>query len=393
MVQTLVVDTSVFMERIDVLEQLTKEYEIIFPIIVADELNNLKDNKDNEKAYKARKAIKYISEHSNDWLCDADVEGTDNDQTIILVAQQHGSHLVTLDYGMKLRAEILEIPIVEIPESCEKHSGFKTIKLNTSNEDDMETLALYYNSKTENVFECATNEYIIIKQDDLTIDKAKWNGSEYVSLIHSPKKSIIPKSDEQSCAIDLLLDKEVQIKVIYGSAGSGKTFLATRLALDMLKSPDYPYEKIVLVRNPVGTGERIGFLKGDKEDKIQSFFQPFIQHFEGDIFEFENMVHTGRVAMEIPYYMKGLDLTNTLVIFDEAEDSNEKIIKLIGSRIGEGSALIVTGDSSQAENKFGSCSNGLELLVQKAKGNKHFGCVYLADDFRSEVSKVFVEIF
>lgn len=390
--QTIVVDTSVFIERLDILNRLLEEYEIVFPIVVADELNHLKDSKDADKSYKARKAIKYISEHSSKWYCDADMEDEENDMAIILTAQKHKCSLATFDLGMVLRAELLHIPIVNVKRD-DKYVGYKTIKLNTDNNDDMDILAKYYENKDVNIFNCLVNEYIIIKQNNITIETAMWNGEEYKSLKYSKCKNIIPKTDTQALAIDLILNKDIPVKTLFGSAGSGKTFLATKLALQMLKSPDYPYETLMLVRNPIGSGERIGFLKGDKDDKIKSFFNPFVQHFDGEFFEFESLVQCGRVKMEIPYYMKGLDLTNTLVLFDEAEDCSQQIIKLIGSRLGEGSALIITGDSSQAENKFGRYSNGLELVVDKAKGNINFGCVYLPDDLRSSASKMFVDMF
>lgn len=390
--QKYVIDTSVFMERLDIVNLIAEE-EIIFPIVVADELNNLKDNKNSDKSYKARKAIKYITDNSSDWLCSVPVFGEDNDEKIISVAKEQEATLVTLDLGMVLRAELLDVDVYNIQEDSGKYTGYKTIQLNTDNENDMNLLAQYYANKNYNIFDCEVNEYIIIKENNNTVDLAMWNGYTYVGLTHDKSKTVKPKTDEQALAIDLLLNKDITIKTLYGSAGSGKTFLATKLALQMLDSNDYPYEKLLLVRNPLGSGEKIGFLKGDKDDKIQSFFNPFVQHFNGDFFQFNSLVQSGRVQIEVPFFMKGLDLQNTLVIFDESEDSDSQIIKLIGSRLGEGSAIIFIGDSSQAEGKFGKTTNGLELLVQRAKGNKQFGCVHLTEDLRSEASKMFVELF
>lgn len=388
----IVFDTSVFMERLDVVECLSQQYNILFPIVVADELNHLKESRDDYKSYKARRAIRYIRNHSSDWDCDYTIYSEENDMSIIKTAMVYSASLATLDIGMELRASGRGVDLIDISCHDKDYKGYKLIQLNSEDESDMELLAEYYENKDNNIFDCLTNEYVIIKQDGETIDTSRWNGETYVDLIET-SKSVKALTDEQKLAIDLLMNDDIPIKVIYGSAGSGKTYLSVKLGLEMVKGYDAKYDKLVLVRNPLGSGEKIGYLKGDKYDKIIDFYKPFQQHFDGDYLEFETMIAEGRLEIEIPYFMKGLDISNSLVIFDEAEDSDEKLMRLVGTRLAKGSSIVVLGDSKQAESKFSENSNGLTKLVERAKGSEMFGCVYLTEDLRSSASKLFAGIF
>ena len=390
--EKIIFDTSVFMERLDVVEGLSKKYDVLFPIVVADELNHLKESHNEIKSYKARQAIRFLKKHSEDWFCDLDILDEENDMAIVALALANDAKLVTLDYGMELRAKVRGVQVYPLETEKEDYRGYKIIKLNSDDEDDMALLAEHYERPDDNTFECNPNEYLIIKQDDETVCLCRWNGETHVELAQPPKH-IKAYTDEQKLAIDLILNKDIPIKVIYGVAGSGKTMLSVKLGLSMIKDYTSKYNKIMLVRNPLGSGERIGFLKGDKYDKIIEFYKPFQQHFDGDYQEFQKLIQEDRLEIEVPYYMKGLDIHNTLVIFDEAEDSDEKVMRLVGTRIAEGSSLIILGDAKQAENQFSERSNGLTKLVERSKGSSLFGCVYLSEDLRSNASKMFVEIF
>ena len=388
----IVFDTSVFMERLDLVESLSKEYRILFPIVVADELNHLKESRNDYKSYKARQAIRYIKNNSDDWeYCD-DFGSCENDLYIIETALSYGAILATLDIGMEIRANGRGVELIDIATHEKDYKGYRLIQLNSDDESDMETLARFYEEPNYNIFDCITNEYVIIKVDDITKDLSRWNGIEYVELMdsHGMVKAL---TDEQRLAIDLITNRDIPIKVIYGFAGSGKTYLSVKLGLEMIKGHSPKYNKLVLIRNPLGSGEKIGYLKGDKYDKIIDFYKPFQQHFDGDYQEFERMLIDGRLEIEIPYFMKGLDIPNSLMIFDEAEDSDEKLMRLVGTRMAGDSSIIILGDAKQAESQFSETSNGLTKLVERAKGNELFGCVYLSEDLRSDASKLFAEIF
>ena len=146
-----------------------------------------------------------------------------------------------------------------------------------------------------------------------------------------------------------------------------------------------------MVRNPTGSGEEIGFLPGDLEDKTADFFAPFIDNMDGGEQELENMKRRGEIDTQIPFYLKGRSIPQTFIIVDEAEDLTAKDFKLIGSRIAEGSAVIFTGDFKQAETKY-VYNNGLSKFIQYVSENPSplVGIVVLDDDVRSDASKFFV---
>ena len=148
----------------------------------------------------------------------------------------------------------------------------------------------------------------------------------------------------------------------------------------------------MMVRNPVGSGEEVGILPGNKMEKIYDFFKPVIQHLDGGEFQAQQMVQREELIAEIPFYMKGLSLDHGyFVIVDEAEDLDLKTLKLIGTRIGKDSCIVFSGDYEQAESKYVR-NNGLIKMVNTLKGNPLVGIVTLDTDVRSEASKVFAEL-
>jgi PhoH-like ATPase len=90
-------------------------------------------------------------------------------------------------------------------------------------------------------------------------------------------------------------------------------------------------------------------------------------------------------------FLKGISIDDSFVIMDEAEDLNTKLIKLVGSRIGENSCIVFTGDWKQSENRYKQ-DNGLLRLIESSKGNPLVGIVVLEEDVRSSTSKLFAEL-
>ena len=106
--------------------------------------------------------------------------------------------------------------------------------------------------------------------------------------------------------------------------------------------------------------------------------------------EAKEMESNGQLIKEIPFYMKGLDIHDTFIVVEEAEDLTHKEIKLIGTRLGQNSCLVLSGDYHQAEKKYMNGNNGLFKVINNFKGNPLVGVVVLEEDVRSDASKVFV---
>ena len=165
-----------------------------------------------------------------------------------------------------------------------------------------------------------------------------------------------PKTPGQ-CKYMLALRSPKPIVVGTGPAGSGKTMLACQVALEHVARFQRP--KIVLTRPIVTADEDMGYLPGDMDQKMEPWTRPMY-----DIFE-QSMTHAQMdrcISIEPLGYMRGRTFHHTLIIADEMQNSTPNQMKLLLTRIGEGTKIIVTGDLEQSD--LGG-DNGLENLVYK----------------------------
>lgn len=160
------------------------------------------------------------------------------------------------------------------------------------------------------------------------------------------------------------LIKEKDICFIGGSAGTGKSFLSVIIGLlEVIKGN---YDRLVLVR-PAVTTEEIGLLPGDETEKIMPFLEPMIEIIYKFIQkeEFEQLKKEGKIQVKSMAYLRGLTLDNAFIVVDEAQNLTDKAMKLIITRIGENSKLIIQGDEEQSDLKShdrGSLAKHIELF-------------------------------
>jgi len=165
-----------------------------------------------------------------------------------------------------------------------------------------------------------------------------------------------PKTPGQ-CKYALALRSPKPIVIGTGPAGSGKTMLACQIALEHVHK--YMRPKIVLTRPIVAADEDMGYLPGDMEQKMEPWTKPMF-----DIFE-KYLSHNQMerfISIEPLGYMRGRTFDNTLIIADEMQNSTPNQMKMLLTRVGEGTKLIVTGDLEQSD--LGS-ENGLEDLIYR----------------------------
>lgn len=386
-----VVDTNILLKDMEVIQK----YNIVLLSHTLRELDKHKSSHRGELAYRARCATRYIKNNRDEFLFDMkDYDGSDigdksyEDNNIIKACLENNYGLLTNDVLMGFKAEGLNIEVIEVDDAINDDLDYKGYKFVDLNETD---LANFYENIHHNKFDLRTNQYLVVRDiEGNTVDKYRWNGEKHVSLNLPPKKTLNPKNDLQACAIDLLNNKDIPIKIIAGTYGSGKSYINTKMALYHVKDKG-DYSKIMVVRNPVGSGEAIGWLKGSKEDKTDDFFKPIIQHLEGGEQEATYMEQRGQLIKDIPFYMKGLSIEDTFMIVDEAEDLDVKTFKMIGTRIADKAAITFSGDYQQSEDKF-TGDNGLLNAINTLKGNPLVGIIVLDKDVRSEASKVFAEM-
>ena len=235
------------------------------------------------------------------------------------------------------------------------------------------------------------NEYAIIQNPNGSQDEMRWDGEKFVPLKLPSQKFIRGKNSLQRCAIDMLLNPDITICAILGTYGSGKSMLTMSMARYAVLEKGRQ-SKILGIREPVGHGKSVGYLKGDFSSKTDLFFAPLIQQLDGGIYEYESLKDRGILDTNIVFYLKGTTYDSTIIVVDESEDLNEEQIRLVGTRTGENSRIFFNGDYRQAIYDK-TKNNPLVRMCNIMKGNPLFGCIYLEDDVRSETSKLFANLF
>jgi len=389
----LVVDTSVFMEETEFVEKVMEEYDIIIPLVVLEELDNLKTNRDVAKSYRAKKAIKFIEVNYSKFEFDnSKSEEIKNDNKILGSAIKNSAGIMTGDICMKVKARMENIDVIEIDKNG-KYKGYSVLNLNFDNEEDSKILANIYENKKLHGIDLHINEYLIVRDDlDHTIDIFRWDGHHLQKLRLPNKKVVTPKNDLQMCALDLLMNKDIPIKVIAGIYGSGKTMLSTLVGSHLVNEKG-EYSKLVLIKNNDfnDSGKDIGALPGDMLDKTSIYFQSIIQHLPQGEYQEERMRNAGTLETHLTYFIKGLSI-NGYILVDECEDLTLSDIRLVGSRMEEDACIVFCGDWKQANGKYRNDS-GMVKLMSQTKDNPMVGVIVLDRDVRSDASKIFADLY
>ena len=181
------------------------------------------------------------------------------------------------------------------------------------------------------------------------------------------KKTIIPKSVGQKKYFEALNNFELVFGL--GPAGTGKSYLAVAKGIHMLKKG--LIEKIILTRPAVEAGERLGFLPGDMKEKIDPYLRPIYDA----LYEMmppdrvEKKIQSGEIEIAPLAFMRGRTFTNSFVIVDEAQNTSSIQMKMVLTRIGKGSRMVINGDLSQVDLPIGQISglNESKKILSKIK--------------------------
>ncbi len=186
-----------------------------------------------------------------------------------------------------------------------------------------------------------------------------------VVAITSKGKPIKCKTIGQKTYVDAINKNTVCFGV--GPAGTGKTYLAVALAATCYKSK--AVEKIILTRPAVEAGEKLGFLPGDLQTKVDPYSRPLYDAL-AEMFGLETylkLIEKGAIEIAPLAYMRGRTLNNSFIILDEAQNTTKEQMKMFLTRIGYGSKAVITGDLSQVDLPEGKMS-GLKHATSILKG-------------------------
>ncbi|KGP70765.1 PhoH family protein, partial [Pontibacillus yanchengensis] len=205
---------------------------------------------------------------------------------------------------------------------------------------------------------------------------------------------IRPRNAQQVMALELLLRRDIPLVTIAGKAGTGKTLLA--LAAGLMQIEDFGFYKKLLVARPVvPMGKDIGYLPGEKEEKLRPWMQPIYDNLEylfdvkkpGELDEILSGI--GSIQVEALTYIRGRSIPEQLILIDEAQNLTKHEVKTILTRIGEGSKIVLLGDPHQIDHPYlDEYNNGLIHVVEKFKDQKLSGHVKLVKGERSPLAQL-----
>lgn len=394
-------DTCSLLAEIDNDDLFTERFYV--SSITLHELENIKSSKTKTEdvRYKARKLSHILDEHYNDYdvvvynfeisdyiVGTLGLDTTIPDNQIVgtarYIAEKEDIVFVTNDICLKNIARSVGLDVESVVGKENIYKGYKIIK-GTSEQINIAM-------ENMNLSDWSVNEYLIIQnKDDGSEKEMRFDGEKFVSLKLPSSKFIKAKNSLQRCALDILNNQDITIAAILGGYGSGKSFLSMQMALYNVQEKGYQ-SKILGIRSPQGEGVEVGYLPGDLEAKTDNFFLPLVQQLNGGEFELESLKQRGVLESNIPYYLKGTTYNDTIMLVDEAEDLDEKQIRLVGTRVGSNSKIYFAGDYKQSVINTTS-NNALVKMCNEFKGNKNFATIYLGEDVRSSTSKMFANLF
>jgi phosphate starvation-inducible PhoH-like protein len=199
-------------------------------------------------------------------------------------------------------------------------------------------------------------------------DSVVTNETSKALTVYSHKKVIEPSTRGQLRYVETMLANDLTFCI--GPAGTGKTYLAVAIAVSMLKKKQI--RKIVLARPAVEAGEKLGFLPGDIQAKVNPYLRPLFDALE-DMMDFDQM----KKFMELDIieiiplaFMRGRTLNEAVIICDEAQNTSALQMLMVLTRLGHGSKMIVTGDITQIDLAAGQKSGMVEAIetLRRIKG-------------------------
>ncbi len=255
------------------------------------------------------------------------------------------------------------------------------------------------------------NQFVMLVSDTAPNHKGmarRVGDNDFIMPVSGSRKAvygIVGRNAQQTMALDLLMDDDVKLVTLIGSAGSGKTLMAVAAA--MAKTfVETRYDKVLVARPIMPMGRDIGYLPGDKDEKLSVWMQPIFDNLtclmsnrgepggqQADSKPTESRIKQlmagGQLVMEPLTYIRGRSIPHQFLIIDEAQNLSPHEVKTIISRVGEGTKIVLTGDIDQIDNPYlDASSNGLSYCIDRMKGQPHVGHVTLIKSERSELASL-----
>lgn len=473
LVKHFVLDTNILLHNPDAMF-VFKEHHVVIPFTVIEELDKMK-RKDDDLGRNSRGAIRNLdrlralgklSDGVNwgdlpapargafstgsggvtgtvkidvtDYPRPAGIDEDAPDNRIIAVAyhlykQGHPTVFVTKDLSARIKSDALGIKTEDFTnqkvDADSLYTGFINASVESSLIDELYRDRLVELNRLEPALtdelddgstytnELLANQFVVLKDksDETHTGLGRRLGdTEHVIPVTGPRKpvfGIMARNVQQTMALDVLLDEDIKMITLLGSAGTGKTLLALAAGMSKVFAEER-YDKLLVARPIMPLGRDIGYLPGDKDEKLTAWMQPIFDNLTyllstrgaasandrsggGSVDSHsaeqrvQKLMADGKLVLEPLTYIRGRSIPHQFMIVDEAQNLTPHEVKTIASRVGEGTKLILTGDIGQIDNPYlDSSSNGLAYAIEKMKGLHLFAHVTLAKSERSELASL-----
>lgn len=358
-----------------------------------------------------------LNHRSFQQLQDVFVEKT-NDNRILAVAKnlslEEGEKmdgrtviLVSKDALVRVKADAIGLHCEDflsdrVVENDHLYTGFMEVfipkeKLNLFYEKGELSLALVNSPVYPNQF-LLMKDLLGSSSSALGIVDKKENKIKKLIFDHEHIWGIKPRNVQQTIAMELLLRRDLPLITLTGKAGTGKTLIA--LASGLMQTEDFGYYKKLLVARPiVPVGKDLGFLPGEKEEKLRPWMQPIYDNLEylfnakkpGELDAI--LAGMGSIEVEALTYIRGRSIPDQYIIIDEAQNLTKHEVKTILTRVGEGSKIVLMGDPEQIDHPYlDAYNNGLTYVVEKFKNQKISGHIKLIKGERSRLAQLAADL-
>ncbi|HGF7477390.1 TPA: PhoH family protein [Vibrio mimicus] len=426
-----------------------KEHDVVIPMTVLEELDRIKDSK-RDVARDARVAIRALEHLFHDATPEEITEGIplskqegatgtisiladyEVHETVKAFTDKEGDNrilnavlylqaqrapravvLVTKDINMRLRAKGAGVLYVEdyrtdqlIDDIQYLTKGFQIRP--GSFWDSVEDVASYtVGGKTFHKLDRAPfdptflNQYVIDEDSDFAARVENIDGDKLMlrdlsrdRMMHRKAWGITPKNIYQGMALDALLDPDIDLVILTGAAGSGKTLLAMAAALEQTVERKM-FDKIIVTRNTPDIGESIGFLPGTEEEKMMPWLASVTDTLEalhkndhstdGSL---KYICDKANIQFKSINFMRGRSIQNAFVLLDECQNLTASQIKTIITRCGEGTKIVCSGNLAQIDSHYLTpVTSGLTYMVERFKNFEGSANIHLNGVVRSRLAE------
>lgn len=455
--KTLILDTNVLLTDPDSLYAF-EDNEIIIPFTILEELDKIK-NRTNEVGANAREVARRLAEMISDnesgalkrgvklpsggflrlvavsdFIFDEDEKlGKDwdlsNKDNHILdvcrgLAKQHHEEgkeppiLVSRDILLRVKCDFLGIPCEDylnahVTQNIDHlYTGSTPIDVTEEDiqkywecsENPSREFRLDINKVSEQ--DLVPNQFILLQDPNSNEELAVRyiNKNKPLKIVHdvkAPVYGLLPRNKEQNLAMNILLDPDIKLATLLGFAGTGKTLISLAAGLNQVIEKKR-YKRLFICRPIVPVGNDIGFLPGEKSEKLEPWIAPIKDNLRYLLFSgtagrksrqnemtFNTFFEEGLIEIEAITYLRGRSISDAYIIIDEAQNLTAHELKTIITRVGENTKIVLTGDIDQIDNMYiDAKSNGLTIAIEKFKPYNIAAHIKLVKGERSELASL-----